>query len=195
MKPLPLLAVGLFGILTFTVSGAEPDVSLVSNSPADPAGSREGPLLEGIRARDELSFRVLEGKMSVEDALDALRAEAKPYGLGLDTHAEFALAAMDVGYRLLSRRRPVEAEPFFRAAESDFGKALSDVSIERSVSDRVMLLRNRALVRADRLGRFDEAREDFDEAIRLRPDNKAIVRQRDAVMGGRIERSREQTRD
>lgn len=185
MKPPPLLAIGVFGILIAPVFGAETPGAVVPGAETKGPGSQAAPLLDALRARDALFLRVYEGKTTAGDALSELRREAKPYGLGLDGTAEFALAAIDVGHRLLGRRRPKEAEPFFQAAESELGKALSTASVDRDVSVRVLLLRNRALLRASYLGKAAEAELDFSEAIRLQPANEALTRQRDAVLGGR----------
>jgi hypothetical protein len=47
-----------------------------------------------------------------------------------------------------------------------------------------MVLRNRAMVRSRYLGKGAEAKADFAEAIALRPEDKAIVRQRDLLLSG-----------
>src|SRR5690348_13269015 len=72
---------------------------------------------DAIRIRADLVTSIAEGKSSASTAVDQLKSVASPSGVSLDPDADFALAAIDIGQRLLVVQKPVEAEVFFRAAD------------------------------------------------------------------------------
>ena len=70
-----------------------------------------------LSLREDVAKAVREKRDPVAGALARLKAAASPSGLKLDRDTDFALAAVDVGQRLLAAGDPESAEPFFREAE------------------------------------------------------------------------------
>lgn len=197
MNSTPLAVCALVSILwTHSLSGAETGADADPSVRPDGKPSGRTALLEATQAREKLAGDVVAGRISAAEALAALPETGPADTLGLGASGELALASLDVAHRLLARGRPAEAEVFFRAAETEFGVALSSArSEERSAATRAIFLRNRALIRANYLGKPAEARDDFAEAIRLQPDNKALVRQRDTALSAHAEHSRANARN
>ena len=67
-----------------------------------------------LSLREDVAKAVREKRDPVAGALARLKAAASPSGLKLDRDTDFALAAMDVGQRLLAAGDPESAEPFVR---------------------------------------------------------------------------------
>jgi hypothetical protein len=66
-----------------------------------------------LSLREDVAKAVREKRDPVAGALARLKAAASPSGLKLDRDTDFALAAVDVGQRLLAAGDPESAEPFF----------------------------------------------------------------------------------
>jgi hypothetical protein len=147
------------------------------------AESATSPLLEALKMREQLAVAVMGGGEDFESALERLRDHPAPTGLGLGRETEYALAVVEIGQRLIAADRPKEAEAFFREGEEALGAALGNLRADDR-HERIMVLRNRAMVRSRYLGKGAEAKADFAEAIALRPEDKAIVRQRDLLLSG-----------
>jgi hypothetical protein len=67
-----------------------------------------------LSLREDVTKAVREKRDPVAGALARLKAAASPSGLKLDRDTDFALAAMEVGQRLLAAGDPESAEPFVR---------------------------------------------------------------------------------
>jgi hypothetical protein len=65
-----------------------------------------------LSLREDVAKAVREKRDPVAGALARLKAAASPSGLKLDRDTDFALAAVDVGQRLLAAGDPESAEPF-----------------------------------------------------------------------------------
>lgn len=144
------------------------------------AKSESSLLSAALALRTALARAVIDGKQASADVLLQLKASSSPSGLEINADADFALAAIDVGQRLIAARRPAEAEPFFVAAE----KAL-EIAIEKapdsSAQEKVILLQKLALIRADFLNKMTEAKENLDQAITLQPEDKHLRRKSDLL--------------
>lgn len=142
----------------------------------------EGALVAAINLRVEVTGAIIQNGDNIELALGRLRDHESPTGLGLDRETEFALAAVDVGQRLLAAGHAEEAEQVFAEAENSLGTALEQRAKDASPAERANLLRKRAFIRTQFLGKGELASADFDEAIRLVPDDPSIVRQRNQLL-------------
>lgn len=138
-------------------------------------------LLVALQLRESLTAAIVAGDEKPEAALGRLQEHPAPTGLALRRDTEYALAVVEIGQRLLAADRPTEAEAFFREGERALGAALRNLRREDS-HERLMVLRKRAQVRGRYLGMGREAQADFEEAIALKPDDKAIARQRDLLL-------------
>ncbi len=157
--------------------------------------AEKSPLLEASKMREQLATAIMRGGEDIVSALVRLRAHPAPTGLGLSRESEYAFAVVEIGHRLIAANRPKEAEAFFREAEAALGRALEPVSEEKT-HERVLILRKRALVRSQFLGKGIEAKADLKEAIRLRPEDQSIIeRQRDYQLSGYGELNRPETRN
>lgn len=158
------------------------------------AQSASGPMAEALKLRIALFTVVSNGTRTPEWAIETLKEEAAPKGMGLSRNAEFALAAIDIGQRLMAARQPRFAATFFAEAEVSLNAALAQTPDSRT-TEKAMLLSKRGLVRSRYLGKGLLAKADFAEALRLRPNDKAIELQRDRVLSADGEVSRAASRN
>ena len=143
--------------------------------------SAVSPLFEALKFREQVSRDLLGGTETRESALKRLRAHPAPIGQGLTPDAEYAFAVVEIAQRLAAAGRHADAEGLFRESEEALGRALASLRKD-DTHERVLLLRKRAMVRSYHLGKGTEAKADFDEAVKARPGDKAIVRQRDLLL-------------
>ncbi|MDB6169687.1 MAG: hypothetical protein JWM88_2551 [Verrucomicrobia bacterium] len=159
-------------------------VPAVADKPA--ALPEANPLVIAMKVRSEMAARIMNGTEKPPEALIRLRTLDSPSGLAIDPDASLAYAARDIGNRLLSAGKRVEAEEFFRESE----KALTTV-IDRtpaqSSRERADLLSSRARLRAEYLNEAIAARADIDEAIQLVPDDAALKQLRAVLASSRSE--------
>lgn len=145
--------------------------------PSPDAAAQEAALnLRGRMAED-----VRDDLVKPAEALQRLRQEKSPSALKIDADADFALAALDVGRRLLAVNRPEQAEPFFKEAEKSLERVLRRTP-STAENELVQYLRTRAFIRAEYLGKPAEARADLDAALRLRPDDEHLRRTRASLV-------------
>jgi len=156
--------------------------------------STSGPMAEALKLRVALATVVSNGTRTPGWAIETLKEEAAPKGMGLSRNAEFALAAIDIGQRLVAARQPLLAATFFDEAEISLNAALAQTPDSRA-TEKAMLLSKRGLVRSRYLGKGLLAKADFAEAIRLRPNDKAIELQRDRLLSADGEVSRAAARN
>lgn len=144
------------------------------------ADSKFQMMLDALQFREDMSARVAGQDETPQAAITRIREHASPNGIKIGPEADFALAAGDVGQRLIAKRDPAKAELFFIEAE----KALN-VAIEKTpdadASRKAMLLQERARLRGNYLNKRPGARADLDEAIRLQPENELLRHKRETL--------------
>lgn len=134
-----------------------------------------------LSLREDVAKAVREKRDPVAGALARLKAAASPSGLKLDRDTDFALAAVDVGQRLLAAGDPESAEPFFREAEKSLD-AVIEKTPDNAARDKAAFLQKRAWVRSRFLGKPKDAKADLEAAIRLRPGDKPLQQQREQLV-------------
>ncbi len=134
--------------------------------------------------RQELALAVSQSAQSSSKALALLRGNKGASGRAGSSDADFAYAALDVGYRLMALERPEAAEDFFRAAELSFAAELNRTAQARG---RAELLHQLAILRGRFLGKIAQAKADMDEAVRLQPNDVGLREARAGLARGRGE--------
>lgn len=152
MKYLALFA--LFGAVAATAHSSVPPVDL----------------LAALRLREQIAAEITTGKSSAAAALARLRAPGTMPSVVGDREEDFALAAGDIGRRLLATEKPAEAEEFFRAAEVALTAALA----KAQGKERARPLAARALLRARFLGDPDGGKKDIAEALEIAPEDDGL---------------------
>jgi len=160
MKHRRILPLGLF-ILSVAMATEAPPVMREMES--------------ALRWRAALAEAVVIGEEKPEATIQSIRLRPGASGLNLESDADFAIAAIDIGHRLLSQRRPAEAEIFFQAAE----KALIQVvarTPDSAAKEKSRFLRKLALIRANYLNQAELARRDIEVALALQPEDMHLAR-------------------
>lgn len=165
------------------IEKVEPAVEKVPQ--AVPAVER---LARAAALRAELAHRIITGMDKPETVAERLKSERSPVGLDLDVRTERGLAAVDIGHRLVAAGRPEAGEVLFKAAEEAFGEALAALPERDSGGQKALLFEKRGQIRAEFLGKIDSAKTDFDEALRLRPDDRRLQSLRDTVLNPQTQR-------
>lgn len=120
-----------------------------------------------------LAGEITARQASAQEALERLRAMPAPLGIDEDPDTQFALAALDIGQRLIAAGQPAPAEECLKAAEMALSAALGRTA-DRNARDKTLLLRKLALLRARYLNKPDQARADIDAALKLAPDDRQL---------------------
>lgn len=132
-------------------------------------------LQAALKLRESTARAVKEKTDTVGGAIAKLKAHASPSGLKLDRDADFALAALDVGQRLVADGDPESAEPFFREAEKSLNAVIKKTA-DSTAREKAAFLQKRALVRSQFLGQAKEAKADLEAALALQPDDEGLKR-------------------
>ena len=135
--------------------------------------SETDPLAEAITLRQDLTAAILKGDERPATAMARLRGHASPSGLKVDREADFALAAIDVGQRLLCVGKGTEAEQFFLAAEKSLILAIGNTK-DKEAQEKALYLQQLAFIRANFLNETEAAFDDLESAIQLQPDDKQL---------------------
>jgi tetratricopeptide (TPR) repeat protein len=163
-----LLALGLHGLLL-----------------AAPASDLQA-LTDAVKLRSDMADNVVKGLETSDAAIGRLRTLDSPSGLKIGGDFDFALAAIDVGLRLIPAGKPVAAGQFFQEAESSLIAALKNTP-DAQTRDRAELLKHLAFIRGFYLGNAAQARVDIEQAIALQPDNKHLQEVRNNLARGNAE--------
>ena len=134
-------------------------------------------MAEALSLRTDLAAAVAGGSEKPEVALTRLQEQRAASGLDLDRDADFALAAIDVGQRLIALHKPAEAEKFFRSAEEALS-GLVQRTADSEARAKAMYLDKLALIRHNFLGKREQARADLEAAIKLQPEDKYLLGKR-----------------
>ena len=132
--------------------------------------SSEKDLLSLVKFREQVALDVAAGALKAAPALAKLREGKAGVDFTGDREEDFALAASDVGRRLVAKEKRAEAEEFFRAAEV----ALTSSIAARKGPDKARALAARALLRVQFLGDPDGAKRDVDNALKFAPDDPML---------------------
>ena len=130
--------------------------------------SSSDPVSEVIALREGMTAAIVKGDEKPAKALARLQAHPSPSGLKVDRDADFALAAIDVGLRLLGADKAADAEQFFQAAEKALLVAIKKTKDE-SAQEKALYLQQLSFIRANFLNEFEAAGADLDAAIKLQP--------------------------
>jgi hypothetical protein len=143
-------------------------------------------MTEAAAFRREMAASVITGKETPRDAVARLREENRPSGLKIDGDADIALSAIDIGQRLIAAGKPAEAEIFFRDAEKSLDLAMAK-SRDGANEDKALFLKKLSLIRGNYLGKVTQAVADLDQAIALQPEDKDLVRSKEALVSARAD--------
>jgi hypothetical protein len=144
---------------------------------------------EALQFRHELATAVGAGQTPPAAALAQLRTRKDASGLALAPEADLALAALDLGHRLLALHQPAPAEVFFRAAEEALTHHLRARAL--TAPEKAQYLRHLAWVRGHYLNQIDQAKADIDEAIQLQPQDRSLPELRGQLARGQGEHFKE----
>lgn len=123
---------------------------------------------------------IVRGSAKPAETIAKLKGTPNASGLKIDSDADFAFAALDVGQRLIAAGKPTEAEAFFREAEKSLEKMVKKTP-DTAESEKVQYLSKLALIRANYLNNATQAKADLDAAKILRPDDKYLASLRDSL--------------
>lgn len=123
--------------------------------------------------REDIADSITKGSSLSTDRIAQLKGTANASGLKIDSDADFAFAALDVGQRLIAAGKPAEAEAFFREAEKSLDKIVKKTP-DTAANDKVQFLSALALLHARYLNNAAQAKADLDAAIKLKPDDKHL---------------------
>lgn len=137
-------------------------------------------MTEARTLRAEMAEAVGNGAEKSAHALDRLKAHGKAAGFKLEEEADFAVAALDVGRRLLGARKPAEAETFFRAAEASLDLIIKRTP-DRAARDKAQYLEIRSIIRTNYLNKLAEGKADLQDALKLVPDDKRLQQMRNLI--------------
>lgn len=133
-----------------------------------------------LEFRMERAERIRAGQEQPEDSLRQLAAHPSPSGLRAERDAGVAIAAIDIGQRLVAHGSHAAAEPFFQEAERWLDRAVQRTP-DKSAALKSMLLQKLALIRSEYLDKLAAARADLDRALALTPDDPFLKRRREQL--------------
>jgi tetratricopeptide (TPR) repeat protein len=153
----------------------------VATDASSPAAAEAGKALaDALKLRGDTVTAIVSGETTTDEAITRLKTENSPSGLKLDPGADFALAAIDVGQRLVTLKKPAEAEKFFQEAEQSLEQAVNKTP-DSAARDKAMLLRKLAYIRSQYLNKIAQAKLDIEQAIKLQPEDKGLRRAKETL--------------
>lgn len=174
--------------------GSAATAGAAASAPA-PARALTDAMSSALEYRAQLALAVAKNQEAADAALLRLSAHRDASGFVLaSADADLGYAALDVGRRLISLKRPDAAEVFFRAAEQALAQAARQAATPEQAHDKAQYLQKLATVRATYLNQAVQAKADIDEAIRLQPEDKSLVEARQRLARGRPEAFKETAR-
>ncbi len=166
------------GCLIVILALTAPALRAQQKAEEPPPAARE--MLAAHEFRGELVADILAERAKPQAILDKLRGRSNAMGLQFEPQTDFALAAMDIGHRLIALGKAGEAEPFFVEAEKSLGEAIGKLTDENAKS-KAMLLEQRAFIRTEFLNKSPEADADLEKAAALQPEEKRLQRKRELL--------------
>ena len=156
------------------------------NTPATPAAEVAfAAMNDALKLRGDLADSVSKGTLNEQAAISRLKGQGQATGFGVDPETDFAVAAMDVGRRLVVKK-PGSATQFFAAAEQSL-EAIVQRTSDASAKDKAQLLCQLALIRSEYLGKATQARKDIDQAIALQPKDSYLQQARRVMANSHAE--------
>jgi hypothetical protein len=185
MKSYPRLAATLLLSFQFGLalqpaheSAASPVSSAIPGQTA-PAPDLKS-VTDALKLRGDMADSVGSGTETSAAAVTRLKAQAAASGLQIDSAADFAYAAIDVGQRLLAAGKPAAAEGFFQAAEQSLD-GLVKRTADTQAKDKAQYLRKLSFIRGNYLNNAAQAKLDIEQALALQPNDKGLQRARQAL--------------
>lgn len=159
--------------LLFTATLSAQDKTLLAQEKSE--------LALAVKLREESALEVREKKTAPEASLAKLKAHNSPAGLKIDRDAEFALAAIDVGQRLIASGEPEAAVKFFREAEKSLSQLIKKTP-DSAAQTKAAYLQKLAFLRSRFLNRPKEAKADLDAALVLRPNDQQLKKEKERLV-------------
>ncbi len=137
-------------------------------------------MADALKLQEDTAAAVAGQREKADAALMRIKAMNSPSGLRMADHdADFAFSASAIGQRLIGLQKRTDALTFFSAAEQALALAVARMP-DSSTQDKAMLLQQLAYLRGHYLDQPAQAQRDFEEAIKLRPDDEWLRRARDS---------------
>jgi tetratricopeptide (TPR) repeat protein len=134
-------------------------------------------LLDAIEFRKEMTAGIISGAETADAAVARLKAQHLDPQLQIDPDGYFALAASDVGERLVPARKGPDAQVFFLAARKALAAAINNTPDARP-TEKAQYLSQLAFILYRRLNAIPAAKAAIEQAIALDPTNENLVRLR-----------------
>jgi len=147
-------------------------------------------MADALKLRGDMATGIVNGSEKSAAALGRLHAQAAPSGLiQLDHDADFALAAIDVGQRLLAAGKADVAEDFFRAAEQALLLAINRIP-DAKAQEKALYLQQLAHIRINYLNEGAVGSDNMDAAIGLQPNDANLKFMKSNLTRGRADPSK-----
>ena len=144
------------------------------------------PVTDALKFRTDMAASVGSGAEASDAAVIRLKAQTAPSGLQIDPDADFAIAAVDIGQRLIAAGKPAGAAAFFQEAEKSLTLMIQKTP-DKSALEKAQYFSMRANIRAQFLNEPAAAKTDIDAAISLQPNNAYFTQLRAVLASSRAE--------
>lgn len=132
--------------------------------------------------RAKIAEEILGGTRKAESAVNELKSSQGISGVEAGKDADFSMAAMDVGHRLLVKGDGADALVFFRAAEAALD-GLAAKTPDTSAGEKAFYLKSLAVMRGHYLGKAAQAKLDIEQAAKLLPSDEHIKHVKQSLAG------------
>ncbi len=139
-----------------------------------------------VKLRSDMADNIVKGLEDPGAAITRLRAQDSSSGLKIGGDIDFALAAIDVGHRLIPAGKPAAAGQFFQEAEKSLVAALKKTPATQP-RDQAELLKQLAFIRGFYLNNAAQAKADIEQALALQPGNQNLQEVRNNLARGNAE--------
>lgn len=173
---------GLFALFLLFVAAGQTAATAQETNKVDPKRRA------AIEYRAAMTEAIATFKEDPTAALARLQNSEVIKAQSSESDRDLAVAAIDIGHRLISLGHPSAAEAFFRLADKTLTSALSREKAASGGKEKAQYLKHRAHVRGNFLSRPEQARADIDEAIALQPDDQSLKETRARLARGHGEK-------
>jgi len=163
----------------------------VTQEPAGKTPATVTAFTQAIDLRRELVAAIIAGKQTPAQAFSLLQTAKLPAGYDFGPDAGLAIAAADIGQRLIASGKSAEAEMFFNEAEKSLGTAIEKTK-DTDAKGKAELFEQRAFLRATFLNKAPGADADLAEAVKLQPEDKRLQQKRDLLPAAKTGRKSDQ---
>lgn len=154
-----------------------------SGSSARRAASKRVAL--ALKSREDAVVAIAAGKETPQEVMTRMRSGGVSAGLLVEASADFGLAAIDIGQRLVVHGKVESAESFFTEAEKSLSQAIDDTADKRA-QEKALYLRKRSFIRGKYLNKGVQALEDIERAIALQPEDQTLKRAKQLIINSRL---------